>query len=149
MRWLLTIVSLLLLAACSTPRYAYYFPQPPDVVNKPGAVTLTPLTPPAESSGLQAGTVVTPETRPPQGSARAAAKTTTIRSVPADERPPAMAEDYPAASVIKENPELKRSAIFTAAGLVALIIGGNVFWVVGSLCLMIGLIFAIKWLLRK
>jgi hypothetical protein len=146
MRWLLTIVSLLFVAACSTPRYAYYFPQPTEVVGRPVTVTLTPLTPPAESSGLQAGTVVTPEIPATKGSVKTTPPTTFI--IPAEERP--LVKDHPPnALLIKENPELRRSAIFTAAGLVALIIGGNVFWVVGSLCLMIGLIFAIKWLLRK
>jgi len=146
MRWLRTIVSLLSLAACSTPRYAYYFPQPPDVADRPGTVTLTPLTPPAESSGLQAGTVVTPEVRLPKGSAKTIPPASFI--IPEEELP--SATDHPPNSLpIKEDRELRRSAIFTAAGLVALIIGGSVFWVVGSLCLMIGLIFAIKWLLHK
>lgn len=148
MRWLFTILTLLFLTACSAPRYVYYFPQPPDVVDRPGGrVTITPLTPPSESSELHAAAVVTPEVRPP----KASAKTTppAIHIVPADERPPAMARDYPTASPIKEDPELRRSVIFTAGGLVALLIGGSVFWVVGSLCLLIGLIFAIKWLLRK
>lgn len=148
MRWLLTIVPLLYLTACSTPRYVYYFPQPLDAVYRPGTVALTPLTPPAESSGLHAGTVVTPEARPPKGSVQA--NPPAIFILPAEKQPPVTAIDNPPKSLpIKEEPALRRSAIFTAAGLVALIIGGNLFWVVGSLCLMIGLIFAIKWLLRK
>lgn len=45
--------------------------------------------------------------------------------------------------------DLQRSIIFGASGIVALVIGGQVFWVLGSLSLLIGLIFGIKWLLRK
>lgn len=58
-------------------------------------------------------------------------------------------DDQPADLPVKDDPDLRRAAIFGVAGLVALIIGGNLFWVVGSLSLLIGLIFSIKWLLRK
>jgi hypothetical protein len=66
-----------------------------------------------------------------------------------DERVKTEIAQSPAAMSIKEEPGLRRSIIFTAGGLVGLLIGGSVFWVVGSLSLMIGLIFFIKWLLRK
>jgi hypothetical protein len=89
---------------------------------------------------------VTPEANPPK--ARTKINPPAIFIVPAEERP-TVTDSPPSSLPIREDPELRRSAIFTAAGVVALIIGGNVFWVVGSLCLMIGLIFAIKWLLRK
>ncbi len=44
--------------------------------------------------------------------------------------------------------DVRRSIIFGASGLVALFIGGQLFWVLGSLCLVIALIFGIKWVLR-
>lgn len=45
-------------------------------------------------------------------------------------------------------PDLMRAAIFGAAGVVLLFIGSDTFVVLGTLSLMVGLIFAIKWLLR-
>ena len=45
--------------------------------------------------------------------------------------------------------DLKLAAIFGAVGIVALIIGGNVFWIIGGVALIIGVVFFIKWLLRQ
>ena len=45
--------------------------------------------------------------------------------------------------------DLKRAILFGAVGLVALIIGGNAFQVIGGLSLLIGLVFLIKWLVRQ
>ncbi|MBL7850207.1 MAG: hypothetical protein JNN04_04845 [Cyclobacteriaceae bacterium] len=143
MKGQITILSFVLLTACSAPRYTYYFPQPPAIPDDRVAVRVSPLAPPSPAS-LQAGRVATLEVPAPNS-----------KTVPAPEmkpvpESPSKATAEPKAAVpIKEDPDLRRSAIFTAGGLVALIIGGNVFWVVGGLSLMIGLIFAIRWLLRK
>lgn len=45
--------------------------------------------------------------------------------------------------------DLKLAAIFGAVGLVALIIGGNVFWVIGGIAMIIGVVFFVKWLIRQ
>jgi hypothetical protein len=45
--------------------------------------------------------------------------------------------------------DLKLAAIFGAVGLVALIIGGQVFWIVGGIALIIGVVFFVKWLIRQ
>lgn len=45
--------------------------------------------------------------------------------------------------------DLKLAAIFGAVGIVGLIIGGNVFNVIGAIALIIGLVFFVKWLIRQ
>jgi hypothetical protein len=45
--------------------------------------------------------------------------------------------------------DLKLAAIFGAVGIVALIIGGQVFWIIGGIALIIGVVFFVKWLIRQ
>jgi hypothetical protein len=45
--------------------------------------------------------------------------------------------------------DLKLAAIFGAIGIVALIISGNVFYIIGGIALIIGVVFFIKWLIRQ
>lgn len=45
--------------------------------------------------------------------------------------------------------DLKLAAIFGAVGLVALIISGEVFYIIGGIALIIGVIFFVKWLVRQ
>ncbi|MFM8739489.1 MAG: hypothetical protein ACKOC0_04710 [Cytophagales bacterium] len=45
--------------------------------------------------------------------------------------------------------DLKLAAIFGAVGLVGLLIGGNVFTVIGAIAMIIGLVFFVKWVMRQ
>jgi hypothetical protein len=45
--------------------------------------------------------------------------------------------------------DLKLAAIFGAVGIVALIIGGEVFWIIGGIAMIIGVVFFVKWLIRQ
>lgn len=45
--------------------------------------------------------------------------------------------------------DLKLAAIFGAVGLVALIISGQVFYIIGGIALLIGVVFFVKWLIRQ
>lgn len=45
--------------------------------------------------------------------------------------------------------DLKMAAIFGAVGVVALIIGGDVFWVIGGIAMIIGVVFFVLWLSRQ
>lgn len=45
--------------------------------------------------------------------------------------------------------DLKLAAIFGAVGIVALIIGGDVFWILGGIALIIGVVFFVLWLSRQ
>ncbi|MBL7871961.1 MAG: hypothetical protein JNM78_10145 [Cyclobacteriaceae bacterium] len=45
--------------------------------------------------------------------------------------------------------DLKLAAIFGAVGIVALIISGQVFYILGGIALLIGVVFFVKWLIRQ
>jgi ABC-type transporter MlaC component len=45
--------------------------------------------------------------------------------------------------------DLKLAAIFGAVGIVALLIGGDVFWIIGGIALIIGVVFFVMWLVRQ
>jgi hypothetical protein len=45
--------------------------------------------------------------------------------------------------------DLKLAAIFGAVGIVSLLIGGDVFWVIGGIALIIGVVFFVMWLTRQ
>ena len=45
--------------------------------------------------------------------------------------------------------DLKLAAIFGAVGIVALIINGTVFYIIGGVALIIGIVFFVKWLIRQ
>ena len=45
--------------------------------------------------------------------------------------------------------DLKLAAIFGAVGIVALIISGQVFYIIGGIALLIGVVFFVKWLIRQ
>lgn len=45
--------------------------------------------------------------------------------------------------------DLKFAAIFGAVGITAMIIGGDVFYVIGGIALIIGVVFFVKWLIRQ
>ncbi|HNT49282.1 MAG TPA: hypothetical protein PLM56_10835 [Cyclobacteriaceae bacterium] len=45
--------------------------------------------------------------------------------------------------------DLKLAAVFGAVGIVALIISGQVFYIIGGIALIIGVVFFVKWLVRQ
>jgi PBP1b-binding outer membrane lipoprotein LpoB len=45
--------------------------------------------------------------------------------------------------------DLKLAAIFGAVGIAGLIIGGDVFYIIGGLALLIGVVFFVKWVIRQ
>jgi len=45
--------------------------------------------------------------------------------------------------------DLKLAIIFGAVGLVGLIIGGNVFYIIGGIAMLIGVVFFVKWVIRQ
>jgi hypothetical protein len=168
-RKLLYLLSLALLAACSAPKYSYNF----DYYNYNGGKKKSAA--PAENVVMQApeviqaeelvasaeSTVVLPETA-------AAEKSTEVRKTYAQmnksERKEvrrqikAVVKNYVKTQkdnikAAKESKamdnDLKLAAIFGAVGIVALIIGGEVFWIIGGIALLIGVVFFVKWLIRQ
>lgn len=45
--------------------------------------------------------------------------------------------------------DLKLAAIFGAVGLVGLIISGEIFYIIGGIALIIGIVFLVRWLIRQ
>ena len=45
--------------------------------------------------------------------------------------------------------DLKLASIFGAVGIVALIIAGDVFYIIGGIALLIGVVFFVKWIIRQ
>lgn len=45
--------------------------------------------------------------------------------------------------------DLKLAIIFGAVGIVGLIIGGDVFWIIGGIAMLIGVVFFVKWIIRQ
>lgn len=149
---LLPLVPLCLLLACSGPKYMYRFAEPQ-------GVTMTRQAPVSRVDAPAAP--VTPTESPTVYSADVASPVPTrlgkIRGV--DEKPVIQKADpitIPIAIGAKTPPadwrldgNLQRAIIFAAFGVVALLIGGNFFVVTGSLSLLLGLIFGIKWFIRR
>lgn len=143
--------ALVLLGSCSSPRYTYYFDHQYPVLRKESLPNVPLLIQPSEPleftasttpilKNLPTGKSVSFQTPPSRhqinsGHVVSAQKITTVASAKG--------------STKKIDADIKRSIIFIAAGVVALIIGTQVFWVLGSLSLLIGIIFGIKWLLRN
>lgn len=59
--------------------------------------------------------------------------------------------DNVAATELKQamDNDLKFAAIFGAVGITALIIGGDVFYIIGGIALIIGVVFFVKWMIRQ
>ncbi len=146
---------LILLSSCSAPRYTYYFDHQRSLQRRE-SVTASPQViraPNQDGLTTSIGKVLEGRSikKQLQGSRSSQPD---IREQRVD--PAAVIHDHrdnflqPISTSAKGmEPDLKRSIIFGVAGIVAMIIGGQVFWVLGSLSLLIGLIFGVKWLLRQ
>lgn len=145
MRRKLLLVSLLLVTGCAAPRYTYFFPQPAEMAGAKHEVVVVQPRPAPTPSVLAYHDHMEAQQEP---KAHPVVTRKSLKDRPESIDKPRASDPYPVVRV-KEDRDLRRAAIFGAGGLVALVIGGNLFWVVGSLSLLIGLIFAIKWLLRK
>lgn len=136
--------------SCAAPKYTYDFGQPSAAaVTKTGSrsVEMRPRVP--DSIVFEASFHATPNSRP---GTQTTLRALDIRQVTVDPGPaiePERIRNTPPIISESMHPDLERSIVFVAGGATALIIGGEVFVVLGSLSLLIGLIFGIKWLLRE
>lgn len=137
--------------SCSAPRYTYDFGQPAAAAEPgPASLWVPGQTPPAGEHTFSAGLSVQVVDPVRSEIAAPAAKAVQPHREPRKLLKNPLAPAQPlAVTSEKLDPDLKRSVLFFAGGLVALLIGGDVFVVLGSLSLLIGLIFGIKWLLRE
>lgn len=148
---------LILIVACSSPRYTYYFDhqQTPSKSIAPARLTSSQLKeneglpqPPDDtpilSTEFQAANVRYGSSGKMKTPSRSLVQSQTVPSV----TPPISLDDSPASSSM--DADLKRSLIFSISGVLALLVSGSAFLlVVGTLSLTIGVIFGIKWFLRR
>ncbi|MFM8911628.1 MAG: lipoprotein [Flammeovirgaceae bacterium] len=170
MKKILSILSLAaVLAACSTPKYAAHFPSS-SVETGYHKVTVasaetqqaTPNGQPAEmlTASVAAAPVAT-TTAEVQKQVKAAFQKLSkeekkeVRQLLKKEIKALAKSGKKEASVSATTArggmdhDLKLAAIFGAVGLVGLLIGGNVFTVIGAIAMIIGVVFFVKWLMRQ
>ncbi|MFZ1807000.1 MAG: hypothetical protein WAU36_07265 [Cyclobacteriaceae bacterium] len=165
------LLAIILFASCSAPKYAYHFDRYDYNSGKKSvgaaAINLENEVAPVDGKQLLASkenTFLVAET--PQGSSAevVALNSTEVRKTYAQmsksERKELRSD---VKKYIKEKKEsikaakkanamdndLKLAAIFGAVGLVALIISGDVFYILGGIALIIGVVFFVKWLVRQ
>jgi len=137
------------LAACSSPRYTYYFPQAAAAPIVPMPIVDLDISFP-EANSYTASTQLDPALQPKAVSPpKVIQKGVTEASETVARIKPNQKDDDAPAESAKPNNDGKLGIIFFVAGVVIYIIGSPVFNVLGALSMMIGVIFGIKWLLRK
>jgi hypothetical protein len=171
-QYLLLLVAGTILFSCSTPKYTYYFDHQDynagkkqlvkDLAENDGAIKeeipiqLDPETLVA-STEKSAGIFTEANTNEPNKSYkemskaekkefRKEAKTLVKTYIKAKKSGDEIKAAEAAAAM---DHDLKLAAIFGAVGIVALIIGGDVFWVIGGIALIIGVVFFVLWLSRQ
>ena len=172
-KYCLILLGIILLASCSGPKYTYYFdyydsgankkkvaPQGSASMEQPAqesvlAIDETTLTASAKENEPHV-TLATTENRTKSKEEM----TARIKSMSKAERKELKRE---VKNYVKENKghkeygegarelenDVKLAAIFGAAGLVLLIIGGDILYILGAVALLIGLYFFIRWLINQ
>ncbi len=164
MRKLICLLSTVLIVACSSPKYTAsfnYYDKNSASSAKSVAELEEPPTAVAQSEQLLASTssapveLETPKaevrktylqmTKPERKALRVHLKRE-IKSYVKEQKKNFNVESTQASSM---DEDLKLASIFGAVGIVALIISGNVFYVIGAIALIIGVVFFVKWLIRQ
>ncbi|HCM76565.1 MAG TPA: hypothetical protein DIS90_09300 [Cytophagales bacterium] len=159
------LLAMLFIAACSSPKYAYHFDRydynSGKKGNKVDVAKMENEVSPIQAEQLLASkenTMVLPlEKKEP--SVKEEIKKTYVQMSKSERK--AFRADVK--KYLKEKKEsvkatkstnamdndLKLAAIFGAVGLVALIISGDVFYIIGGIAMIIGVVFFVKWLVRQ
>jgi hypothetical protein len=170
MKKYISLVSVILLASCSAPKYTYHFDHY-DYTSKKNQVAVAqndvhdqfPTTPDQTTLVASADDahVYVAETAPNlvTQNEKAVKK---INALSNEEKRELKKELKKYVKEVKKNPsaeasnsakalenDVKLAAIFGAVGIVFLIIGGEVFYVLGALALLVGLYFFIRWLIHQ
>lgn len=155
---------MLLVQACSTPRYAYYFDHRHEGRDNRHDLT-SDQKPLAPDPGLLTASTGQPETNLIGNPSASQARAQQIYQVPSM---PINVHTLPegkstflnikaaksadnATPPVKEgsSKDLRMAEIFGAAGLVGLVIGGSTLNVLGGISILIGLVFFVRWLIRR
>lgn len=136
------------LAACSSPRYTYYFPQPASLPIEPTKAELPIMIPPAGEQELEASAdeIIRPAIVRPKSGLRSQKPSITFPSERTMAQP---ATAGPPDAARLSDSTFKLSLIFFVGGLIIWAIGGPVFTVIGSLAMLTGVVFGIKWFFKK
>jgi hypothetical protein len=167
---LLSLAVVALCVACSAPKMAYKFDYhdynagrkakevKEEVANNPGPVPVNPETLIAMEPVKEApvASIETPETP------ALVAPGKTYEEMSKQERRELRREfKKEVKSIVKKDGgnsvsaskaidrDLKLAAIFGAVGIVGLIISGQVFYIIGGIALIIGIVFFVRWLIRQ
>jgi len=162
------VISVIALAAfasgCSAPKYAYRFDTHKYYPGKPASqVVVEPATelPTVQPEYLTASTeriVIVPENAITAGpAAKTYAKMNkverkAVRQYVKNEIAKSAPKKYEPAKVQATqglDKDLKLAAIFGAVGIVGLLIAGDVFYIIGGIALLIGVVFFVKWIIRQ
>jgi hypothetical protein len=161
------LLAIVVLASCSGPKYAYYFDHQNYNAGKKqaqGSVQseLSPLA--IDSQSLVASTGESPVVVAEVPAEPVAVKKVTYMQMTKAEKKAFRKElgkemkgfvaarkkmNSVEAAKAGMDHDLRLAAIFGAVGIVGLIIGGDVFWIIGGIALLIGVVFFVKWVIRQ
>lgn len=160
------LVAVIALASCSSPKYAYYFDHQNNYAGKKQTVVAkeaSPLT--IDPQMLTASTsdqpILVSQAKTETNLATENFKKTYEGMSKAEQRNvrQLIKKEMKSHKVSKEDAvhatqagmdhDLKLAIIFGAVGLVSMLIGGNVFWIIGGIALIIGVVFFVKWIIRQ
>jgi uncharacterized membrane protein len=166
MKKITLLFAIVVLASCSAPKYAYYFDHQDYNAGRKQAQAKAPALEEISPLAVDPQSLVASISDAPMAAAEpVAVKKVTYAQMSKPERKALRKElgrqvkSYIAAkkkmNVVQSaqagsmDHDLKLAAIFGAVGIVGLIIGGDVFWIIGGIALLIGVIFFVKWIIRQ
>lgn len=157
-------LAVVILVSCSAPKYSYYFSH-----QKQGQVAVqTPVSSPVETISVDPQLLTVSTSEAPVVISKTAAapiiKKTYFQMNRLERKTlrHQLKKDIKSYLAAKKNfnsvkgaqasgmdHDLKLAVIFGAVGVVGLIIGGDVFYIVGAIMLLIGVVFFVKWIIRQ
>lgn len=159
------LLAIVVLASCSSPKYAYYFDhhnyntvrKQPVVPNEVSSLSIDPqeLTASISVEPVEFTAKAEPITSPVVKTYMQMNKTerSAIRHHLKREFKSLVTfkkfDGTHAAAATGWDEDLKLAAIFGAVGITGLIIGGNVFNIIGAIAMVIGVVFFVKWIIRQ
>ena len=159
------LVAIIIFASCSSPKYAYHFDTYDYNSGKKGEKVVAAVAEQSAITPIDANELVaSAEISTPMMMTAPAVNTEEVRktylSMTKSERKEVRKTIKNSLKEKKDNikavnktnamdNDLKLAAVFGAVGLVALIIGGDVFWIIGGIAMIIGVVFFVKWLVRQ
>jgi uncharacterized membrane protein len=161
---LLFVLSLALLAACSAPKYTYNFDHYNYNAGKKKSTVAKEVVAMQGPEVIQANELVASAEAltvvPEKTEVKSEVRKTYVQMTKSERKDLRIQLKSEIKKHIKEKKDakhataigdrdLKLAAIFGAVGIVGLIIGGDVFYIIGAIALIIGVVFFVKWLVRQ